>query len=286
MEARIRPVGKEGPFPCLFCNTILLLSNAQYRQQVPCDNNLKTMVNPTKKNPRSRLEQREADILQAATNLFASDGFHVTSTRKIAAAAGVSEGTVFHYFSTKNALLLAILDDFYERLTESARDGIQEIMDTRERLLFLANNHLRMLLDNQALMTRLIQVYLSVDINYYADYRKTHIHELNYRYTRIFDGVIREGMERGYLDPELELSAIRDLFFGGLEYGMRTLLGRKKTKDISAYVEKIVEPLWVSMKLDVDRGTSTSRDIEQQLENACRRLEKAAAKLEAAATHK
>ena len=45
-----------------------------------------------KKNPtRERLEQREADILTAATELFAADGFHTTSTRKIAAAAGVSE---------------------------------------------------------------------------------------------------------------------------------------------------------------------------------------------------
>ena len=170
-------------------------------------------MNKLEKNKsRTRLEQREADIVQAATALFARDGFHATSTRKIAAAAGVSEGTVFHYFSTKNALLLAILDEFYDHLITSARQGVEEVMDTRDRLLFLATNHLRMLLDNQALMMRLIQVYLSVDINYYLDYKKTHIHELNYRYTRIFDGVIREGIERGDLHADLELAAIRDLF--------------------------------------------------------------------------
>ena len=57
--------------------------------------------------------------------------------------------------------------------------------------------------DNQAIMMRLIQVYLSVDVNYYLDYKNSHIHQLNYRYTRIFDNVIREGIERGYLDPQV-----------------------------------------------------------------------------------
>ena len=239
-----------------------------------------------KNKSRTRLEQREADIIQAATGLFASDGFHATSTRKIAAAAGVSEGTVFHYFSTKNALLLAILDDFYDQLIESAREGIQEIMDTRERLLFLATNHLRVLLENHALMMRLIQVYLSVDINYYLDYKKTHIHDLNYRYTRIFDGVIREGIERGDLDPELELSAVRDLFFGGLEYGMRTLLGRRNTREIAAYVEKIVEPLWMSMHTAGNAGASDNPGLEQRMEAACHRLERAADRLEKASVKK
>ena len=239
-------------------------------------------ISEARNKTRERLEQREADILQAATKLFAADGFHATSTRKIAAAAGVSEGTVFHYFSTNNALLLAILDNFYADLTESAREGITEIMGTRERLLFLAENHLRLLLDNQALMMRLIQVYLSVDPNYFLDYKSTHIHELNYQYTRIFDGVIREGIERGYLDPDLELSALRDLFFGGLEYGMRTLLGRKSTDRVATYVEHIVEPLWQSMQVGGNGDKDTTITTAQRLEQACQRVEKAAKKLEKA----
>ena len=240
------------------------------------------MTAPEKNKSRARLEQREADIISAATDLFASDGFHATSTRKIAAAAGVSEGTVFHYFSTKNALLLAILDGFYEGLTETAREVVQETMDTRERLLVLANNHLRALLENQAIMMRLIQVYLSVDINYYLNYKKSHIHALNYRYTRIFDNVIREGMERGYLDPGLELPAIRDLFFGGLEYGMRTLLGKKNTREVNSYVEKIVDPLWTSMQAE-GREQQTAEPAQQRIDEACRRIEKAANRLEKAA---
>jgi AcrR family transcriptional regulator len=232
-----------------------------------------------KNKSRARLEQREADIMDAATRLFADEGFHGTSTRKIATAAGVSEGTLFHYYSTKNALLLAILDDFYEQLTESAREGVESVMGTRDRLLFLARNHLRALMDNQGLMMRLIQVYLSVDIHYYRDYKKSPIHKLNYRYTRIFDNVVREGMERGYIREDLELSAMRDLFFGGLEYGMRTLMGRKYNRErIATYVEAIVEPLWQSMQ--DTRASSTEIASDARFEASCKRLESLVARLE------
>ena len=246
------------------------------------------MVSPGASKSRSRLEQRESDILQAATRLFAEEGFHSASTRKIAAAAGVSEGTLFHYFSTKNLLLQAILDNFYAELIESAREGVADVMGTRERLLTLAKNHLRALMENQALMMRLIQVYLSVDVNYARDYRNSQIHQLNYRYTRIFDGVVKEGIERGYIRPDVDLPVIRDLFFGGLEYGMRTLMTRQHDRDtISAYVEAIVEPLWHSMQRceaplvgEVAPGLGDAM-AQARLDRACARLERIADQLEA-----
>lgn len=269
----------------IYCDTILLLSTTQTLFGSPQGSldgrNAEHMNKIDKNKSRARLEQRESDIMEAASRLFADEGFHGTSTRKIAAAAGVSEGTLFHYFSTKNVLLMAILDDFYTRLCDSAQEGIQDIMGTRDRLLFLARNHLRLLMENQALMMRLLQVYLSVDVNYYRDYKNSAIHELNYRYTRIFDSVIREGMERGYLDPELDLPAIRDLFFGGLEYGMRTLIGRKQTGEkINAYVEAIVEPLWQSIQAGGPDQKPAGDSSSARLDQACARLEKVAARLE------
>jgi TetR/AcrR family transcriptional regulator, fatty acid metabolism regulator protein len=59
----------------------------------------------------ARLEQ----ILDAAAHLFADRGFHRTTTKDIAEAADVAEGTLYNYFETKNDLLFAIL----ARLSES-----------------------------------------------------------------------------------------------------------------------------------------------------------------------
>ena len=47
----------------------------------------------------------QTKILTAALALFRTNGFHGTSTAKIAEAAGVSNGTLFHHFKTKEALI-------------------------------------------------------------------------------------------------------------------------------------------------------------------------------------
>ena len=55
-------------------------------------------------------------ILQTALELFAKEGFHATSTNKVAKQAGVSEGLVFKHFGNKAGLLEAILKEGEKRL--------------------------------------------------------------------------------------------------------------------------------------------------------------------------
>ncbi len=225
-------------------------------------------------------QKREAAIIKAAVEGFTRDGFHATSTRQIAARARVSEGTLFNYFGSKHDLLLAILDHFYLDLEQTARQALEPVMDTRERLRCLAQNHVHKLLANSAVMSRLIQVYLSVDLSYYTHYRDSHLHQLNYRYTRIFDQIIREGVERGDLRSDLDFAACRDLFFGGLEYGMRTVQGRTGNEDIESHIHTLLEPLWYSMQSPALGAKASSEDLDGRLERACERLEQLAERLQ------
>ncbi len=53
------------------------------------------------------LDKKE-DILKTALDLFVKSGFHATPTSKIAKEAGVANGTLFHYFKTKEELIIAL----------------------------------------------------------------------------------------------------------------------------------------------------------------------------------
>jgi AcrR family transcriptional regulator len=63
--------------------------------------------------PSSRRERRIAArrtlILEAAARLFAEKGFHRTTTKDIAEAADVSEGTLYNYFENKDEMLMGIM---------------------------------------------------------------------------------------------------------------------------------------------------------------------------------
>jgi len=57
--------------------------------------------------PQIELDAR-AKILQSAQKLFAHQGFDGTTTKDLAASAGVAEGTIFRYFSSKKAILVEV----------------------------------------------------------------------------------------------------------------------------------------------------------------------------------
>src|SRR3954467_11312463 len=71
-------------------------------------------------------EQRRAAIIRAVRQVFAEKGFHGTTTRELAKAAGVSEALLFKHFPNKEALFDAMLTaccteqqiDRFERLKE------------------------------------------------------------------------------------------------------------------------------------------------------------------------
>lgn len=235
--------------------------------------NLKTSA---RQRSRERLEERERVILAAAARAFASAGFHATTTRQIAAAAGVSEGTVFHYFGSKNDLMLAILDGFYnEVLNPKAAEILDTVMGTRARLLALATHHVRALAADNALMMRLLQVYAGVDLEFREQSDESPLRALNRSYVGYLDRIVREGMERGDLRDDLELRPLRDQFFGTMEYGVRTHLHRHGEEGLDAYVEHLLEPLW--------RGLRTDSLSEEPREELVDRLGKLAKRLEASA---
>ncbi len=68
--------------------------------------------------PRHRLkpEQRRADLLEAATNLTAVHGLDRLTMADVATAVGVSEGLLYYYFPTRQALTVALVDRAAQRL--------------------------------------------------------------------------------------------------------------------------------------------------------------------------
>ncbi|TVP64411.1 MAG: TetR/AcrR family transcriptional regulator, partial [Nodularia sp. (in: Bacteria)] len=72
--------------------------------------------------------QTRTRILQAAQKLFASKGFDGTTTRDLAQAAGVAEGTLFRHFSNKKSILVEVattgwVDILTDLLTELSEMG-------------------------------------------------------------------------------------------------------------------------------------------------------------------
>ncbi|MFQ6058255.1 MAG: TetR/AcrR family transcriptional regulator [Anaerolineae bacterium] len=54
------------------------------------------------------IKERRAQILEAATRVFARKGYRGATIREIAAEAGVAEGTIYNYFKNKDDILISL----------------------------------------------------------------------------------------------------------------------------------------------------------------------------------
>lgn len=96
--------------------------------------------------PQPEIQTRDR-ILQAAQRLFARKGYDGTTTRDLAQAAGVAEGTLFRHFTNKKAILIEIatqgwveiLTDLLTELSEmGSYKAVAQVM--RRRMLNLHQN--------------------------------------------------------------------------------------------------------------------------------------------------
>jgi len=87
-----------------------------------------------------------ARLVEAALRLFAEKGYGSTSVADILKAAGVHSGSLYHVFPTKQALLLAVLDEYLEgirsMLLEPAWAGVDDPVERIFALLAIYRHFL------------------------------------------------------------------------------------------------------------------------------------------------
>lgn len=83
---------------------------------------------------KRKWEKHRKEILESAKNLFSEKGFENTTMDQIANRADVSKGTLYNYFVSKDALILAIAAEGYEKLADMfegaslpGRTGLEEV---------------------------------------------------------------------------------------------------------------------------------------------------------------
>ena len=115
------------------------------------------------KRPRGRprdaaLQQRRREqILAEATAVFAEHGYPNTDVQFIADPLGISKGTVYRYFPTKEELFLAAVERGVLRLEEHMDRRVEAVDDPVERIAVAIRSHLEFFRSDPQLVELFIQ---------------------------------------------------------------------------------------------------------------------------------
>jgi AcrR family transcriptional regulator len=109
----------------------------------------------TKRKPRGFGQERRDEILTAAKQLFANEGFARVTTRALAEQAGLSQTGLYLYFPTKEDILRAISDETHDALTAAFDAAVAEAQTPRQAL------------------RRLLRAYIDFGLAHPAEYQLT-----------------------------------------------------------------------------------------------------------------
>jgi AcrR family transcriptional regulator len=93
-----------------------------------------TRVDAAPRGVRMPRDERRAQLLAAATDVFVSNGYHAAVMDDIAERAGVSKPVLYQHFPSKLELYLALLERHTDELVRQVQAAIEETTDNRQRV--------------------------------------------------------------------------------------------------------------------------------------------------------
>ena len=154
-----------------------------------------------------RIERRQQEILDAAARIFAEKGYRDATTKEIAEAVDIAEGTLYHYYRGKGEILVAILQE----ITKDVKQIMQQAdhLESRQDLVDLAAEAYRILISRLA-FTRTLLIEAWMDDGVLQNVLFEQLQHLNQDIQRFINKRIAQGVFRS-VDPELTASMLISL---------------------------------------------------------------------------
>jgi AcrR family transcriptional regulator len=102
---------------------------------------------PRKSPTQQRSQLTVTALLEATAHILVKEGYESASTNRIAAAAGVSIGSLYQYFPSKEALVAAVVDRHMQEMLELLRAAVDRVREqpvevaTRELVRVMIDAH-------------------------------------------------------------------------------------------------------------------------------------------------
>ena len=141
------------------------------------------------------------EILEAAAQIFREKGFHAASMQDIAVAVNLQKASLYHHVSSKQEILLELLDRALDLLIEHIEGVISQPLSPDEKLRQAMRVYLKVMLENRDLAAVLLLEHRSLEPQYQA----RHIPRRD-RFERAWRDLIKEGHQQGIFscsDPAL-----------------------------------------------------------------------------------
>jgi AcrR family transcriptional regulator len=188
---------------------------------------------------QSKLENKRERILIAARRLFVKQGFHSTPTSAIAREANVANGTLFHYFNTKEELINTLFKETNRSFFTISTAGVDNENNIKRKVRLLWYNTVKWAMNRP-------QEFLFLQQYSNSPFISQLIQDETSEHSGIYYGLIDQGKDNGLLKDiptDLMYQLITYQIYGIIQY----LFQHKESRNNSTYLSMAFEFCWNSI---------------------------------------
>jgi AcrR family transcriptional regulator len=168
---------------------------------------------PTTPKPRQeRAERTRLRILEAAAAAFAEHGYDGVSLNRVIRDSGLTKGAFYFHFESRDALALAAFRHKQQQLVAQISEAVDTDAPPLERLAALFRERARLLELDPTLFV-VVRLGIELTMRHGAGSEYASFSELP---LELFEGIVREGQERGEIRPDLDPRRTAETLFAGI----------------------------------------------------------------------
>ena len=183
---------------------------------------------------RMRLRMRHR-IFNVAARLFLKQGYHETSMRQVAEAAGMGKSTLYDYFRNKEEILLYFVEQEMDTFHQEAVQIAAMNIPVEEKLRRIIRSLWTYLEENKEMA-----VLLARESSRLGEKATERIDSRHENYRKILEGVIQQGIQEGVFrsaNPTLASS----ILFGIITMPFYGWWWRRADEDVDDIVDELVD---------------------------------------------
>jgi AcrR family transcriptional regulator len=203
---------------------------------------------------RMPAERRVADIMTAARAVLRERGANEAFISEVAERAGVVEGSIYRFFSSKRDLVEKVAEAWYEETLADYSAQFEGVRGVRNQLRFIIHHHLATIKREPALSRIVFQEFRPAE-----SYRQTRLFALNQTYTQRVSEVVKAAAASGEFRRDLSASLARDLIFGGIEHRVWAFLRNEGDFDVGRTAEDRLSAALSRIEAVADRLETAAR---------------------------
>ncbi len=187
---------------------------------------------------RTSREEKRANIVDAAVEVFAEKGYRSARISDIARRAGVADGTIYLYFRNKEDLLLTIFEEKMEELLASIEAAVRAAPEPISQVRAYARFHFDAI-RNQPALAQVLQVELRQSSRFVREYRPERL----WQYLDVFQQIVRQGQQTGVFRDDVDAFLVKWAFFGALdELSIQWVVARRRDRfDLDRAADQVVD---------------------------------------------